>query len=377
MPTELKRTKLSVRRERAVLMQLSTGGGRNDSEGRLAELGSLAKTAGARVVGQMVQRHRRINPALYIGKGKAKQLGQKVHESDADVVIFDNDLTPGQIRDLEEIVECKVLDRSELILDIFATRARTSEARLQVELAQLEYTYPRLTRMWTHLDRLDGGSPVGIGTRGPGEKQLEVDRRIVRKRIDRLKARIAQIDSRKVRTIRNRDGVFTACLVGYTNAGKSTLMNALTGAGVRVEDKLFATLDTRTRRWELGGGRFVLLSDTVGFVRDLPHHLIASFRATLEEALNADCLIHVAYASHPDVPEQVEAVNAVLTELGCQDKNQVLALNKIDAMTDHAPIQVLQHQSPDALTLSARKETGLDRLLQKISDLAKEKKNAL
>jgi len=242
-------------------------------------------------------------------------------------VIFDNDLSPQQIRELEKIIAVKVLDRSELILDIFATRAKTKQAKLQVELAQLEYTYPRLARMWSHLDSVAGagggtaaGAVGGIGTRGPGEQQLEIDRRLVSRRITELKRQLGRIDKRRIREINRRKGLFKICIVGYTNAGKSTLLNALTDAQVLVEDRLFATLDTRTRKWAPARGVEVLLSDTIGFIKSLPHQLVASFKATLEEAVNADLLLHIVDVSNPDTLGQIEAVNNVLAELGCGEK---------------------------------------------------------
>jgi GTP-binding protein HflX len=279
---EPRRTDLSVQAERVLLVTVLLGDGRVDPMDPVGELRSLARTAGAEVVDEMAVTRRQVHPGLYVGSGKAQEIADRVAMNDVHTVIFDNDLTPAQIRDLEEITGCKVLDRSELILDIFASHARTAEARLQVELAQLEYTYPRLRHMWSHLERLAGGAATstvaigGIGTRGPGEKQIEIDRRLVRKRVGYLKRRIAAIDRRKVRQVRSRRDAFCVCLIGYTNAGKSTLMNRLTGAGAYVADQLFATLDTKTRRWALSDGLTVLLSDTVGFVRDLPHHLVAS-----------------------------------------------------------------------------------------------------
>ena len=251
------REQLTALKERAVLVGVQAKERRgNYKDDGLAELTALAQTAGAVIVGHVQQKLSRIHPGTYIGSGKASQLAEKVCLDKADAVIFDNDLTPGQIRELEKIIGCKVLDRSELILDIFATRAKTKQAKLQVELAQLEYTYPRLTRMWGHLDSVAGagggtaaGAVGGIGTRGTGEKQLEIDRRLVSRRITELKRELKTIDRRKLREIAGRRDFFTICIVGYTNAGKSTLMNALTDAGVYVEDKLFATLDTRTRRW--------------------------------------------------------------------------------------------------------------------------------
>lgn len=284
-------------------------------------------------------------------------------------MIFDNDLTPSQIREIEKAAQRKVLDRSELILDIFATRARTHEARLQVELAQLEYTAPRLRGMWTHLERIAGagggtsaGAVGGIGTRGPGERQIEIDRRLVGRRIARLKRQIAEIDRRKVREVLARREFFQISLIGYTNAGKSTLMNALTNAGACTEDRLFATLDTLTRRWPLGSGRFALLSDTIGFIRELPHHLVASFRATLEEAIHADLLLHVVDAANPEAEEQIAAVQNVLDELNVGDKRTLLVLNKIDAVEDEALLPVLRDKHSDGLLLSARTGLGLEEL---------------
>jgi GTP-binding protein HflX len=315
----------------------------------------------------MLTKRRHPHPGLYVGTGKAEEIAARADQNEADVVIFDNDLTPSQIRDLEGVILRRVIDRSELILDIFASRAQTHEARLQVELAQLEYTYPRLQHMWSHLERVGGATTAassvgGIGTRGPGEKQIEIDRRLVQKRVSRLKREIKEIDERKVREVRSRGGSFCVCLVGYTNAGKSTLMNRLTGADVFVADQLFATLDTRTRKWNVGEGGEALLSDTVGFVRDLPHHLVASFRATLEEVIHADLLLHVADASHDRVAEEVAAVEAVLGELDCQDKPRLLAFNKIDRLTDPTVRLVLAQTFPGSLFVSAVTGEGVDSL---------------
>jgi len=370
---DLNRTELSVRRERAILVGAVLPDGTVDPYDPLAELASLARTAGAIVVDRVIQRRQRIDPAYYIGRGKVDEIRERAEAHDADVIIFDNDLSPAQIRDLERLTHRKVVDRSELILDIFATRARTREAKLQVELAQLEYTAPRLRGMWSHLERIAGaggatgaGMVGGIGTRGPGESQIEIDRRLVGRRITQLRRELARIDRRKVREVQARCGEFTVSLVGYTNAGKSTLMNALTDAGVLVEDKLFATLGTTTRRWELGNGRVVLLSDTVGFVRNLPHHLVASFRATLEEAIHADLLLHVVDASSPRAEAEVRAVRGVLAELGLQGKPTLLLLNKVDAARDEALIQILEKGPEKALRISARTGRGLDALVEAV-----------
>jgi GTP-binding protein HflX len=366
------RQTLKVRRERAILVAAILRA-RNGSDD-LAELTALAESAGAIVVDKFQQKIRKISTVTYIGKGKAGQLGERVKRFKADVVIFDNDLSPRQIRELEEIIKVKVLDRSELILDIFATRAKTKQAKLQVELAQLEYTYPRLTRMWLHLDTVAGagggtaaGAVGGIGTRGPGEQQLEIDRRLVNKRITQLKRELVNIDKRRIREIDGRKGLFKICLIGYTNAGKSTLLNTLTDAGVFVEDRLFATLDTRTRKWALGSGAEVLLSDTVGFLKSLPHQLIASFKATLEEAVNADLLLHIVDVSNPDALNQIESVNNVLAEIGCDKSPILLALNKVDIVRKVSDLEMVQTLFPDAVCISAKTGLGLEQLSEAVS----------
>lgn len=365
------RQTLKVRKERAILVAANLL--RSNGSDDLAELTALAESAGAIVADRFQQRIRTINPSTYIGKGKALQLAQRVRRFRADVIVFDNDLSPAQIRELEKITEAKVLDRSELILDIFATRAKTKQAKLQVELAQLEYTYPRLTRMWSHLDTVAGaggataaGAVGGIGTRGPGEQQLEIDRRLVSKRIGELKRELEEIDDRRLREIKGRHGLFKICLVGYTNAGKSTLLNALTDAGAFVEDRLFATLDTRTRKWSPAKGVEVLLSDTVGFVRKLPHQLVASFKATLEEAVNADLLLHVIDVANEDALGQMESVHGVLDEIGCADKPTLPVLNKIDAIKDISSLEMLETVYPNAVSISARGGRGLDALARKV-----------
>ncbi len=362
------REDLSVGRERALLVKVILGSA-SSGDNPLAELCELARSAGAIVVDQVVQRRRAYHGASCVGKGKLDEIRQRADAYDANVVIFDNDLSPSQIREIEEAVGRKIIDRSELILDIFASRARTHEARLQVELAQLEYTAPRLRGMWTHLERIAGaggatgvGAVGGIGTRGPGESQIEIDRRLADHRVTLLKRKLAEIDERKVREVQARGNHYTVSLVGYTNAGKSTLMNTLTGAGTHVEDRLFATLDTLTRRWELGNGRYVLLSDTVGFIRDLPHHLVASFRATLEEAIHADLLLHLVDASNSEAAEQLDAVNGVLNDLGVGDKPVLLLLNKADAIQDESIPTLLRNAHPDALLISAKTGDGIERI---------------
>jgi GTP-binding protein HflX len=376
---DIPRDELTVQQERAVLVSVALPERPWISKDPLDELRGLATTAGATIAGELCQKRQAIHPGTYIGKGKLQELQELVQAADADVVLFDNDLSPAQIRNLEKATQVKVLDRSELILDIFATRARSVEARLQVELAQLEYSLPRLRQMWTHLGRIAGtgtgstsargGTGGGIGTRGPGETQLEEDRRLVDQRIRDLKSRLVEVQARKEREVRSRNEEHTVSLVGYTNAGKSTLMNALTGAGVYVEDKLFSTLDTRTRQWRLKDWGRVLLSDTVGFIRDLPHHLIASFKATLEEARQARLLLHVVDASNEYAEEQIQAVNRVLKELGCGDKPTLLVLNKADRVADRSLLQVLERHHPRSVAISAACREGLDALEEMVIEM--------
>ena len=372
---ELVREGLSVQRERALLVKVILPGVDFDARNPLGELTSLARAAGADVVDSMTQKRLRPSARTYAGRGKTQEIRELADAGDATVIIFDNELAPSQIRALEKVIERKILDRSELILDIFAARAQTLEARLQVELAQLQYTAPRLRGMWTHLERIAGaggatgaGTVGGIGTRGPGERQIEIDRRIAGRRIAYLKRAIAGIDRRKVREVQARRDEFTISLVGYTNTGKSTLINALTDAGQHVEDNLFATLDTRTARWALGEGRSALLSDTVGFVRDLPHRLVASFRATLEAAIHADLLLHVVDVSTRDAPRQVAAVDQVLKELGCERTPTLHLLNKCDVADDDSIIQVLERHLSPTIRISATTGLGLDVLVERVRE---------
>lgn len=353
----------SVASEIAILVRVLLRGDNGEVD-PLEELRGLAVTAKTEVAAGLTQKRDKPDIKTYVGKGKLEELKLLVDQHDADVVIFDNDLSPGQTRSLEKTLCVKVLDRTELILDIFATHAQTYEARLAVELAQLEYSLPRLKQMWTHLSRLN----MGVGMRGPGEKQLEVDRRLVEKRIHDLRTELKTIERRKERQVASRRDHMTVSLVGYTNAGKSTLMNRLTEAEVLAQDKLFATLDTRTRRWQLPHWGPVLLSDTVGFIRDLPHRLIASFKATLEEARQADLLLHVADASSPAVFEQISAVYQVLTELGIEEKQSVLVLNKIDAVDSAARVEGLLNRYPNAIPVSAVEGQGLEKLAFGVSD---------
>jgi GTPase len=378
LASEVNRTVLTVNDERAVLVGVILPDSTADPRDPLGELESLLKTAGGTVVGRVIQRKQRPDTASYIGSGKAIEVADLARKQRANVVVFDNDLAPSQIGTLEKIINkhldsplgkgVKVLDRSELILDIFATRAQTYEAKLQVELAQMQYTYPRLARMWGHLERLaGGGGSLGIGTRGPGETQLEIDRRLVRKRISDLKADIEKVQDRKSRLVQARNlQHFTVCVVGYTNAGKSTLFNTLTDAGTYADDKLFATLDTKTRVWKLERGVEVMLSDTVGFVRDLPHNLVASFKATLEEAVHADLLLHVLDVGHPHAQQQFESVHQVLKDIGVAEKPELLLLNKIDTPEGEAAMPFWRAMHRDALPISARAGLGLNALQESV-----------
>ncbi len=325
------RETLKVEAKRAVLVGMVSPGASTNRELALDELAGLAETAGCEIVGTLIQAREKPDPATYLGKGKIAELKQLMAMTQADLAIFDNNLAPSQGRNIETAIKAIVIDRSEVILDIFATHARTYEAKLQVELAQLLYMRPRLKRMWTHLERIEGG--IGSG-RGPGEKQLELDKRLLDKRVSELKRKLATVERRRERLVSARREKFTVSLVGYTNAGKSTLMKALTGEDVLIADQLFATLDTKTRTWSIPNGGRILLSDTVGFVRDLPHHLVASFKSTLEETLQADLLLHVVDAGSPEAMQHIETVEKVLEEIGAGDKETLLVLNKIDRLPD-------------------------------------------
>jgi GTP-binding protein HflX len=342
------------------------------SRSSLDELALLADTAGARVVARTVQKLDRIHPGHYVGKGKLAELKAERASLDYSVVIFDDELSPSQQRTLEDALQVKVLDRTALILDIFARRAQTREGRLQVELAQYQYLLPRLAGQWSHLERLEGA----IGTRGPGETQLETDRRLVRDRISRLKREIEAVRRQRAlyRRRRARAGIPVVALVGYTNAGKSTLMRALSGADVFTEDKLFATLDPLTRRIRLTEGQTVLLSDTVGFIQKLPAQLVAAFRATLEELSAAAVLVHVVDVTHPDALQQAETVLETLRDLDLAEKPLVTALNKVDLLArkdgpeaiEKLDRQRLPYRPPDASLISAQQGWGLDELKERI-----------
>jgi GTP-binding protein HflX len=360
------REELQVQHRTAVLVSVPDPTRNLGKERALDELKGLVKTAGVKVVGELVQMRGRPHPGTCLGKGKIVELRELVDATGAELIIFDNNLTPSQGRHLEQETQRIIVDRSELILDIFATHARTAESRLQVELAQLQYTRTRLKRMWTHLERIEGGVKA---SRGPGEKQIETDRRIIDQRIDELKIRLAEVEIRRERMVRQRDAHALVSLVGYTNAGKSTLMNALTGADVYVADQLFATLDTRTRKWTIPNWGDALLSDTVGFVRDLPHSLVASFKSTLEEARQADLLLHVVDASNPEAEQQAETVEQVLDEIGVEIRNFILVLNKTDAVQDRGIVDVLRAKYTHAVSVSALTGEGLDRLGTLVGEL--------
>lgn len=355
------------RTERVFLVGVERNGGKGvATEETLEELAELSATAGAVVVGEGVQKLEHPSAATFIGSGKAQQFARDCKRNEVDTIIFDDELSPAQSRNLEKIFECKILDRTSLILDIFAQRARTREGKLQVELAQLQHLLPRLTRYWTHLSRQKGG----IGMRGDGETQLETDRRRVQQRIGRISGDLETV--RKQRAIqrngRQRSLWPLASIVGYTNAGKSTVLKRLTGASVLVEDKLFATLDPTTRRLRLPSNQNVLLSDTVGFIRKLPLQLVEAFKATLEEVVHADLLMHVVDISHPQAGEHIEAVNSILEELKAAEKPTLMVFNKIDQLGGESVLKRSLEQFPNAVAISATGGDGVDALLSALGD---------
>lgn len=353
--------------ERAYLVGLEMPRARFDVDDSLEELASLVEATGTRVVGRTAQRRSAPDPTSWVGKGKAAEVEAEVKRLAADLVVCDEEITPRQQRGLEGLLGVRVVDRSAVILDIFAKHAQSKEGRLQVEVAQLEYVRPRLRGMWQHLERLGGG----VGTRGPGETQLESDRRVIERRLSDLKERLAVVERQRERGRRSRskDGLFLAALVGYTNAGKSTLLNALAGADVLVADQPFATLDPTTRRAELDGGTVVLVSDTVGFVNKLPPTLVAAFRATLEELHDADLLLHVVDAAHPNVHERIGVVEETLRSLKLADRQTLLVLNKADALRGaegEAKREALAADLNGAVFASALTGEGLDALRDRI-----------
>ena len=340
---------------------------RSEAASLLEELEELVNTLGIPVVGRQLVPHREPHPRHLIGSGKAEEISNFVKEIHADVIIFDNELTPSQQRNWEKLTGILVIDRQEVILDIFAKRAITREARLQVDLARMEYSLPRLVRAWTHLGKQGGG----IGSKGEGESQLEQDKRKIRGQIDRLKRELDAVKRQRAtqRKDRKRTPVPNAAIVGYTNAGKSSLLRALTGADVLVEDKLFATLDTTTRKIALPNNQPLLLTDTVGFVRKLPHGLVEAFNATLEEAVMADFLVHVLDVSQPEVMEFYETTLKVLTELGADSHKTLLIFNKIDRLTDESVIPGLRARFPDAHFVSVKTGAGMPDLISRLSEL--------
>ena len=355
--------------ERAILVHAGPDGAPDDSE--RSEFAELARSAGAIIVDEIVSARKRPEPRYFIGKGKVEELRASVEANGAELVIFGAPLSPSQERNLERQLKCRVLDRAGLILDIFAQRARSFEGKLQVELAQLRHLSTRLIRGWTHLERQKGG----IGLRGPGETQLETDRRLVGRRIRQLNTRLEQVDARRTMNRRNRvrAEVPTVALVGYTNAGKSTLFNALTNAGVYVQDQLFATLDPTVRRLELPDGTDIVLADTVGFVRDLPHELIAAFRSTLQEAREADLILHLIDASDPNRWQRVRQVNAVLKQLDADRVPQIRVYNKIDLLGRAPRLTSNREGEGRAVWLSAATGAGIPMLLEAISDRLRRK----
>ncbi len=350
------------------------------AEDSLVELEELARTAGAEVAGRLTQKLDHPDPATFLGKGKVEELKELAAETRADLVIFDEELTPSQQRNLENALKIKIVDRTALILDIFAMRARTREGQLQVELAQLEYLLPRLSQLWVEFSRLGGAGSGGgggggrIATRGPGETQLEVDRRAIRRKVASLREKIEKISEQRglYRSRRKEDTLPIVALVGYTNAGKSTLLRALSDADVLVENKLFATLDPTTRRVKLPDGQEFLLTDTVGFIQRLPTALVAAFKATLEEINDADLLIHVVDATHPNRQEQIQAVAQTLDELQIGEKALITALNKVDRLSDDERAQLPLADYPNAVAIAAARGTGLDTLLETVQRVLEE-----
>lgn len=331
----------------------------------LAELAGLAEAADVSVAGRLVQRMSKPRPSTFLGSGKVEELATLVRSVHADLAIADMDLSPAQARNLTKAVGRRVIDRSELIMDIFAGRARTSQAKLQVELAQLKYALPRLRGQWSHLDRYTGG---GVGTRGPGEKQLETDRRLVNKRIRDLERRLEVYERRKRLTLSGRQDAQKVALAGYTNTGKSTLFNRVTAGEVYAANRLFATLDTRTRKWPIDADFHVLLSDTVGFVRDLPPHLVASFHATLEEVIEADLVLHVVDATDRHAAARIETVDGVMESIGAADVPRITVFNKVDAVRDPMELQAVLNAHPGCVQTSARTGEGLDELGARVKD---------
>ncbi len=353
-------------KERAILIGIKNRRiPKKTAEEHLNELEMLAETAGAETLIKIIQERERIDPAYFIGKGKAEEIAELVELNDISLVIFDEDLNPTQVRNLEKLINRKIMDRSGLILDIFASHAKTNQAKTQVELAQLQYMLPRLTRAWTHLSKQYGG----IGTKGPGETQIETDRRLIRNRISKLKEKLKKIESQQITKSLPRKGFFKVSLVGYTNAGKSTLLNLLTKADVLTEDKLFATLDSTTRSLKLGKNKTVLVSDTVGFIRKLPHHLVASFKSTLNVVRDADLILHVIDISNPAFEDHIKVVDDTLKELQCDKKYQIKVFNKVDLLEDKRTIEYVLNKYKNAIVLSAARGMNINKLKEMINEI--------
>lgn len=360
---------MAEQEERLILFAVATTDG-DDTKESLDELEELVATAGAITVGKVIQNRESVHPGTYVGKGKMEEIKALYHEVNATGVVCDDELSPAQLKNLEDVLQVKVMDRTMVILDIFATRASTKEGKIQVELAQLKYRATRLVGLRSSLSRLGGG----IGTKGPGEKKLEIDRRLIRDRISQLNRELKEVKQSRetTRELRSKGHIPIVSIVGYTNAGKSTLLNTLTNAGVLEEDKLFATLDPTTRNLELPSGQQVLLTDTVGFIRKLPHHLIEAFKSTLEEAKYADIILHVVDASNPNAYKQMHVVYETLSNLGVKDKTIITAFNKIDKLESD---QVLKDFKADkTVKISAKTKLGLDSLLETLEDILRERK---
>jgi GTP-binding protein HflX len=356
-------------KERAILVALNTKDINKELvEEHLTELEELAFTAGAETIIKIIQDKYSIDPAYYIGRGKADELAALADSNDINLVIFDDDLSPVQLRNLENLVKRKIIDRSGLILDIFASRAKTKEAKTQVELAQLQYMLPRLTRAWTHLSKQYGG----IGTKGPGETQIETDRRIIRTRISHLKEKLDKIELQRETQSKGRKDFIRISLVGYTNAGKSTLFNLITKSGVLAENRLFATLDSTTRSLDIGISQKLLLSDTVGFIRKLPPNLIASFKSTLKEVRDADIILHVIDISHPYFEDHINVVEQTLKDLGADKKSELKLFNKIDIVSDKNRIGYVRNKFDNAVIISAERGINISKFKEKLISLVNE-----
>ncbi len=353
-------------KERAILVALNTKNIKKELvEEHLTELEELTYTAGAETIIKIMQDKYSVDPAYYIGRGKADELAALAETNDINLVIFDDDLSPVQLRNLENLIKRKIIDRSGLILDIFASRAKTKEAKTQVELAQLQYMLPRLTRAWTHLSKQYGG----IGTKGPGETQIETDRRIIRTRISHLKEKLNKIELQRETQSKGRKNFIRISLVGYTNAGKSTLFNLITKSGVLAENKLFATLDSTTRSLDIGINQKLLLSDTVGFIRKLPPNLIASFKSTLKEVRDADIILHVVDISHPYFEDHINIVDQTLKDLGADKKSELKVFNKIDIVNDKNRISYVRNKFNNTVIISAERGINISKFREKLINL--------